>query len=176
MVPLHGGAAFLNAANCEHFHGVDHDHAVRFRGRVNHGKFSAAKNHAVAPLLAQMGAHLVERAHVRGAATLHVVVNNAHDLRLVFGIGQHRLQATCLELVLQHARVPRAVGRHDTHATLARKGQIARRFARHVHQMRRLQASRPFVAAIMPGHARCGEHLASQILKLKRGLVQRRQI
>ena len=123
-----------------------------------------------------MGAHLVERAHVRGAATLHVVVDNTHDLRLVFGIGQHRFQTTCLELVLQHACMPRAVGRHNAHATLARKSQIARRFARHVHQMRRLQTSRPFVAAIMPGHARRGEHLAPQILKLKRGLMQRRQI
>ena len=42
--------------------------------------------------------------------------------------------------------------------------------------MRRLQASRPFVAAIMPGHTRSGEHLASQIFQLKRSLVQRRQI
>lgn len=106
MIPLHRGAAFLNTANCKHFHGVDHNHAVRFRGRVNHGKLGAAKNHAVAPLLTQMGAHLVERAHVCGAATLHVVVNNAHDLRLIFGIGQHRFQAIRLELVLQHARVP----------------------------------------------------------------------
>ena len=46
MIPLHRGAAFLNTANCKHFHGVDHNHAVRFRGRVNHGKLGAAKNHA----------------------------------------------------------------------------------------------------------------------------------